>query len=638
MEVLRKQHDLLEVEKKEDFRQYREMVLRRTLKERVAKGVSWYPAEVKGVYIGTGDKVLLELVHGQEGPKSSALQGGSMVSVFGMSGDEELGRASGVLARLRKETMEVVLSSDRIPEWLHSGKIGVDLGFDDSTYKEMKRALTLVMEARKDERVAHLREIFLGRQKPSFRQWDYTYHNKQLNPSQNRAIQLALEANDVSVIHGPPGTGKTTTLVQAIKEVIKRERQVLVCAPSNTAVDLLVLKCLEQGMSVVRLGNPARVEQELHAHTMDGAISHHDDYKLLKQIRRETEQIRSRALKFKRNFGSRERSERSRLLREARDLSHSARKLEEYIIHQILSQSQVVCATLSGAASTLLGKKTFHTVFIDEAAQALAPACWIPLLRADRVIFAGDHFQLPPTVKSVEAEKEGLGRTLLEEIVEKAPEVSVMLEVQYRMNQQIMTFSGNQFYQGKLQADALVWDHRLAPGIAPLEFVDTAGAGFNEAKDPETLSTYNEEEGLFVLKHLALLLNQLASQAPESLEGFTIGIIAPYKAQVQSLKNQLSESPMLESYAQQITINTVDGFQGQERDIIYISLTRSNAKGEIGFLANTRRMNVALTRARKKLVVIGDSATLGNHPFYQAFFDYAERNEAYHSTWEWAEY
>ena len=275
-------------------------------------------------------------------------------------------------------------------------------------------------------------------------------------------------------------------------------------------------------------------------------------------------------------------------------------------------------------------------MFIDEAAQALAPACWIPLLRSGRVIFAGDHFQLPPTVKSLEAAREGLSRTLMEYIVESRPEVAVMLDTQYRMHQDIMGFSGERFYEGNLKAHESVKFHQLGEGFEPVCFIDTAGCGFEERKNPETLSTSNPEEGLLLLKHLALLFNQIEAKIPDVLERpFSVGIIAPYKQQVRSIRDQLLDSPLLSSYTDYISVNTVDGFQGQERDVIYISLTRSNDKGEIGFLKDVRRMNVALTRARKQLVVVGDSATLGEHPFYAAMLTYMEKIGAYHTAWEW---
>ena len=626
----------LELERKEDLRQYRQMVQRRTLKERVQKGVSWYPVTIKTVSIGTGEKIVLELEHGAKVSGNQAMQTGSVVAVFGMAYEEELGRKTGVISYLRRDVMRVVLTTEQIPDWLYGTKLGIDLEFDDSTYREMEKAVNTVREAKKHSRLAELRDVLIGGNTPSFHQWEIHYQNPDLNPSQNEAVQKCLESLDVAVIHGPPGTGKTTTLVQVIKETLRREHQVLVCAASNTAVDLLVLKCLEQGLEVVRLGNPARVEEALQLHTLDGAITQHDDYKMLRKIRKDAEGIRKQALKYKRHFGGEERQKRKRLMKEARDLKDAAYKLEDYILHQILNGTQVVAATLSGAASSLLGSKRFHTVFIDEAAQALEPSCWIPILRSGRVIFAGDHFQLPPTVKSLEAAKGGLSRTLMEKVIDSRPEVAVMLDTQYRMNEAIMGFSGQRFYEGNLKAHKKVKHHRIGPNFEPVIFIDTAGCGFEERKNPETLSTCNPEEANLLLKHLALLFNQIEAEVPSVLEqAFSVGIIAPYKEQVKKLKDQLLDSPLLSSYVEYISVNTVDGFQGQEREVIYISLTRSNSKGEIGFLKDVRRMNVALTRARKQLVVVGDSATLGEHPFYAAMLSYMEQIGAYRTAWEW---
>ncbi|MDX1908958.1 MAG: AAA domain-containing protein [Bacteroidia bacterium] len=626
---------LLQVEKAEDLRQYQEMFLNRSRKERVDKGVTWFPVTLRRTQIGLGERLVLELERGTPTTKTDVFQSGSMVSVFGLLSDQEAGRVSGVISAIRPDRMKVVLASDFIPDWLTDTRLGVDLDFDDKTYQEMNRAVRQVIEPGGNERLKELREVLLGDVEPDFFVWDYTYHNPWLNEVQNQAVQRILEARDVAIIHGPPGTGKTTTLVQAIKEVLQREHQVLVCAPSNTAVDLLTLRCAEQGLSVLRMGNPARVDDTLLSHTLDGSITRHADYQALRQLRKEAEALRRQALKYKRRFGSEESRRRQELLKEAREASSMAHKLEDYIIYQTISQAQVITATLAGAAHSLLEQRRFHTVFIDEAGQALAPACWIPLLRAHRVIMAGDHYQLPPTVKSPEAEKKGLGKTLFEQVIESKP-VSVMLEQQYRMHHQIMGFSGAQFYNHRLQADPSVHDHVLAPGFDPLEYVDTAGCGYQEERNPETQSLCNPEEAGMLLRHLAILLNQIEAQAPQILETpVSIGIISPYKDQVRVLKTLVAASPMLSGYSHLITINTVDGFQGQERDIIYISLVRSNRKNGIGFLADTRRMNVAMTRARKKLVIVGDSATLGEHPFYESLLAYVDKQGAYHTAWEW---
>jgi ATP-dependent RNA/DNA helicase IGHMBP2 len=631
---------LLEIERQADLKQYRQLVLNRSLKERIKQGITWHPVELRRVGVGLGERVVLELERAPatEQQKSGAFQVGSVVAVFGQQADREVGRSTGVISRLRAQTMHVMLSAEYLPDWMTDSRLGVDLEFDDRTYQEMQRAIDTVMDPpAKNTRLAELREILIGSKEPSFHEWNLTFETDRLNPSQNRAVQRVLTALDVAIIHGPPGTGKTTTLVECIRETCLHEHQVMVCAASNTAVDLLTLKCLEAGLEVLRLGNPARVDEELQLHTLDGSITEHPDYQALRKLRKDAEDARKRAHKYKRKYGTREQQKRRELLRDAREMKAMAHKLEDYIVHQLVNHTQVIACTLTGAAASVLGNKRFHSIFIDEAGQALEPACWIPIIRANRVIMAGDHCQLPPTVKSLEAGKEGLSRTLFEQVKEEK-HVDVMLEQQYRMHEQIMRFSGQQFYDNRLIADERVRQHVVGPGIEPLEFIDTAGCGFGETKHPQTLSTGNPEEANLLLRHLAMLFNRIQSQVPERLEqGLKVGIITPYKEQVRQLNQQLQNSPMLADFADHVNINTVDGFQGQERDVVYISLVRSNKRNQIGFLRDIRRMNVALTRARQKLVVVGDSATLGEHPFYRDFFDYVEGIGAYRSAWEFIE-
>ncbi|GAB4419034.1 MAG: AAA domain-containing protein [Bacteroidia bacterium] len=639
LEHLARLQELLRLEKEEDLRQYRELVLDRSLEERVKTGVTWFPAGLKRLSYGLGERVVVELaIEPERQRQNNTFQVGSIVSLFGMeSGGQLAGKLGGVVASLREPGMRIALGVDYVPDWLTEARLGVDLDFDDRTYQDMQHTLRQVIDAKRDTRLYELREILLGDEAPEVRVLKTTYQNPALNPSQNRAVQHVLEAHDVAIIHGPPGTGKTTTLVAAIREVLTMEHQVLVCAPSNTAVDLLTLKCIEAGLEVLRLGNPARVEEELLQHTLDGSIARHKDYPALRKLRRDADAMRERAHKFKRKYGTREQQQRREMLKEARELSTLARKFEDYLTYQVLQGSQVIAATLSGSSNNLLQGRQFHTVFVDEAAQALEPQMWIPLLRSRRLVMAGDHCQLPPTVKSAEAERGGLGRTLFELAIEhKTP--GVMLEQQYRMHERIMGFPARQFYADRLIADAAVRDRTLGPGFEPVEFVDTAGCGFEEQIHPETLSTSNPEEAQLLLRHLAMLLNRIQEDQPHLLEqGLSIGIIAPYKYQVRTLQRQLLGSPMLQTYARHIGINTVDGFQGQERDIIYLSMVRANRKAEIGFLRDIRRMNVALTRARKKLVVFGDSATLGEHTFYEDFLRYAEEIGAYRSAWEFME-
>ncbi|MEM6803028.1 MAG: AAA domain-containing protein [Bacteroidota bacterium] len=637
-ELIAHQLKLLQIEKEEDLKLYKTLVLDRSLKERIQKGISWHPLQLKHILLGLGERYSLEIDLPNGKYKGSGhFQTGSVVSVFGTVADEEVGRVGGVISLLSKKKLRITLSGEHIPDWLHAAKLGIDLEFDDKTYQQMREALNQVLEPKDNQRLKVLREVLLGKKEPEFHKWEVRFKHPDLNSSQNQAIQKVLEAKDVAIIHGPPGTGKTTTLIYALEEILRHEHQVLVCAPSNTAVDLLTLKCIEMGMDVVRLGNPARVDESLQKHTLDGAISEHPDFPALRKLRKEAEAVRKSALKFKRNYGSEQRRRRQELLQESRELKQHAKKLEGYILHHVINRTPVITSTLSGAASNQLQKKRFHTVLIDEAGQALAPACWIPIQRAARVIMAGDHLQLPPTVKSFEAEKKGLGISLFQQVIEEK-DVDVMLNWQYRMHEQIMGFSARQFYKAELYADERVRHHRIGENFEPLLFIDTAGCGFDEKLNQNSRSTSNPDEAQLLLKHLALSLNQIHEEVPDTFDkGFSVGIISPYKAQIQTIRNQLQNSPMLSSFQELIRIHTVDGFQGQERDLIYISLVRSNAKGDIGFLKDVRRMNVALTRARKKLVVIGDSATLGKHPFYQDFLDYVESKNAYRSAWEWME-
>ena len=449
-----------------------------------------------------------------------------------------------------------------------------------------------------------------------------------------------MRARDVAVVHGPPGTGKTTTLVQAIIHTLYEEKQVLVCAQSNTAVDLLTEKLAASGITVLRLGHPARIDSDLQRFTFDASFERHSQYQQLKNWRREAQKLQQQARKFKRNFGPIERAERQNLLQTARDLMNEVRNLEKFLIQDTLNIPQVITTTLVGAATPMLKNKVFSTVFIDEASQALEPATWIPILKAKRVVFAGDHCQLPPTVKSNEALRKGFAVTLFEKCIDTLPE-SVMLNEQYRMHQTIMGFSSGEFYNQQLIAHPTVQSRQLGEAEilqTSFEFIDTAGSGFDEQTDNQTESKLNPQEADFLLRHLNNIWLQLAAEQPNSWHTKTLGIISPYKAQVKYLAEQLQNYPQLWEAKAQITIQTIDGFQGQERDCIGISLVRSNANNEIGFLSDTRRMNVALTRAKTKLVVVGNSATISSNAFYQRFLDYTERNNLYRTIWEYNEW
>jgi predicted DNA helicase len=449
------------------------------------------------------------------------------------------------------------------------------------------------------------------------------------------AIRQINNAYDVAVIHGPPGTGKTTTVVHAVVEVCKYERQVLVAAPSNTAADLLTERLAEQGLQVVRIGNISRVDETLLKHTLEGQISTHPESKNIKKLRIKAAELRNLARTFKRRMDYEARSRRQQLKDEARELAAWATNLEERMIQQILDGAQVITSTLVGSSHPVLHNLKFRTVFIDEAAQGLEPATWIPILKATRVVFAGDPFQLPPTVKSIEAAKRGLQITQIEKCIQRFHNVN-LLNVQYRMHKNIMNFSNAVFYDNQLIAHESVENKKLHfyENEEAVTFVDTAGCGFDEKVNPESLSRFNAEEFFILREHLYQLVEKFDSSVDFPLP--SIGIVSPYREQVEFMETQILEDPILADFLKKkrISISTIDGFQGQERDVMYISLVRSNPKFEIGFLSDTRRMNVAMTRARMKLIVVGDSSTIGNHHFYKAFLDYAEKNGAYRTAWE----
>jgi ATP-dependent RNA/DNA helicase IGHMBP2 len=607
IEELQHVKSLLALEKKYEFEQYQKKMLTASLKEKVSTGICWYPVTVDRSWIGMGERMIVEVSQTKNTDTPHSFQSGNVIRLFSNTGNKENPEVNGVVNYLKGKTMVITLNMDDLPEWINDGKLGVDLMFDEASYKEMEKALLSVIRAEKN-RLAELREILLGFKSPKFTELPEVTLPL-LNDSQNSAFNNILRASDVAVIHGPPGTGKTTTMVHSIQKTLENESQVLVCAASNSAVDLLVEKLTDLGIDTVRIGHPARVNEKNLSKTLDSRITAHENFSDIRKLRKRAEEIRRMAFQYKRKFGKEEREQRRELFQEARRCLGDADMLEHYVINSLLDKAKVIACTLVGASNSLLTGKTFKTVFMDEATQALEPAAWIPILKSHRVIFAGDHLQLPPTIKNPQAAKGGLEQTLMEKCTLRTP-VAVMLKKQYRMHHQIMGFSNNYFYNGDLVASEAVKDRLLIPSDKPIMFIDTAGCGFTESTNSETRSIFNTEEAHLLIRHLVMYVQQIGIQKIMD-DQLQIGIISPYKEQVLLLRELTDENIELKPLAGQITIDTADSFQGRERDIIYISLVRSNTQGEIGFLNDRRRMNVAMTRARMKLVMIGDCATLG---------------------------
>lgn len=634
MEYFKKLLDLLKIEKEEDQNAYLKLTESSSVADRRANGLTWYPIAIRGSEMSRGDYLTVELERTSHQELNHQLRFGASAVLFS-NHDPKNDRLEGVIAHQSGNKLKITLRTDELPDWARDGKLGVDVLFDNNSYDEMQNALKAADTPFDKAEDGRLVNILTGGLSPTFNDQAVTYVLPKLNAMQQVAVDKILGANELVIVHGPPGTGKTTTLVQAIRALIKQDhQQILVVAPSNTAVDLLSEKLADEGLNVLRVGNPARVSERLMSLTLDSKMADHGSMKELKNLKKQANEYKNMAHKYKRNFGRAEQEQRKALFNEAYKIMKEVGNTEQYIMDDLVNKAQVITATLVGSNHYTIRGRKFHTVVIDEAGQALEPACWIPILKAKKVIFAGDHCQLSPTIKSNLAAKNGLSTTLLEKCVALHPEAVILLEEQYRMHESIMGYSSGVFYEGKLKAHASVASRLLFAGDSPLAFIDTAGCGFEEKN--EGTSATNPEEAVFLLKHLTSVVQQLAPfYSPDNFP--SIAIISPYKQQVYLLKEFLVNSPELEVYQDKISINTIDSFQGQERDIVYISLTRSNGDGIIGFLADTRRMNVAMTRAKMKLVVVGDSATLSRSDFYSGFISYAEQKNAYQSAWEFME-
>lgn len=618
-----KLEELLKLEREADFEYFKKMVQSLPIEERINKGFCWHPVNILKTGYTLGDRAYIVLERTKQLDQPHKFRAGKVVNFFTARPRIFHPERSGVIDYIDKHKMKIILNTEDPPNWtIH--ECGVELLFDSRTYEEMRKALDKVKNA-KGDRLAELRAVLLGKQPPQLSSFA-GFRSSELNESQNNAISNILSSRDVSVIHGPPGTGKTTTLVYAIQELCKTEKTVLVTAPSNTAVDLLTERLANIGLNVVRIGNISRVDESLLNHTLEVRVSKHPDNRHIKKVRLQAAENRRQAWRLRRKYYREQQAQRRAYLKEARELSNWATQLEERLLDQILNGAQVITCTLVGSVHPVLSGMKFRTVVIDEAAQALEPATWIPITRASKVVLVGDPFQLPPTIKSSGAKKGGFDVTLIEKSLLSMPSVN-FLDTQYRMNEQIMQFSNQRFYDGVLKAADSVKSHRLAiKDNRPVEYIDTVGCGFDERINPEYKSRYNPDEFQILCEHLYLLLEETAEDQP------SIAIISPYREQVIHMSKIVREDPKLKDA--HLTIDTIDGFQGQERDVVYISLVRSNRKGEIGFLKDYRRMNVAMTRARKKLVVVGDSATIGGDPFYNDFLSFCEEIGAYRTAWE----
>ena len=491
-------------------------------------------------------------------------------------------------------------------------QLGVQLYFDETSYRLMFEALSQVIKA-KDNRLAELRDIFHGTLKAQTFSFGFTRF-PWLNNSQEEAVNKVMHAKDVAIVHGPPGTGKTTTLVEAIYETLHRENQVMVCAQSNMAVDWISERLVDRGISVLRIGNPTKVNDKMLSFTYERRFEAHPDYPQLWSIRQAIRKLRQE--RKRRDNGWHQKMDR---------LKSRAVELELRINSQLFGEAKVIASTLTGSASHLLSGQKFGTLFIDEAAQALEAACWIAIRRASRVVLAGDHCQLPPTVKSIAALKGGLGTTLMERIVARKPSVVTLLTVQYRMNEQIMRFSSNWFYDGRVESAPEVKYRGILDYDNPITWIDTSESDAKEEFVGESFGRINKIEAELTLEALKNYFTKIGRQRIAD-EHIDVGVISPYRAQVQLLRRMVRKAEFFKPYRGCITVNTVDGFQGQERDIIVISLVRSNDDGQIGFLSDLRRMNVAITRARMKLIIVGSVQTMTRHAFYKELYGYVQES------------
>lgn len=599
-----------EYEKEEFQRQTESMGVARKVK----RGLCWYPATPGRTYYNSLNQLVLEVTRTEDTDIEHCFEFGRPVCFFRQLPDGKIAymNFTATVSYADETRMVVVMpGAGAILEVQAADHLGVQLYFDETTYRTMFQALEDVLCA-KGNRLAELRDILLGTAKAGFREL-YPVRFPWLNATQESAVNKVLCARDVAIVHGPPGTGKTTTLVEAIYETLHREPQVLVCAQSNTAVDWISEKLVDRGVNVLRIGNPTRVNDKMLSFTYERRFEGHPLYPELWGIRKSLRELGSRARRG--SYDERE-GVRSRMSR----LRDRATALEIQINAELFDSAHVIASTLVSSNHRLLAGRRFGTLFIDEAAQALEAACWIAIRKADRVVLAGDHCQLPPTIKCYEAARGGLERTLMERVAVSKPAVVSLLKVQYRMHEEIMHFPSQWFYHGELEAVPEVRYRGILDWDSPISWIDTSGMDFKEEFVGETFGRINKDEADLLLSELKAYIRRIGGKRILD-EKIDFGIISPYKAQVQYLRNLLKTDAALKPYRHLFTVNTVDGFQGQERDVIFISLVRANDEGQIGFLSDLRRMNVAITRARMKLVILGEAETLKHHSFYRKLLE-----------------
>ena len=614
---LQQQQLLLRMEYEHEKEEFKRQTETMGVARKVKRGLCWYPASPGRSYYNSLNQLVIDITRTENKEIEHSFEFGRPVCFFRQSFDGKVNYMNFIatVSYADDERMVVVLpSAGALLELQTEEVLGVQLYFDETSYRAMFEALEDTIRA-KGNRLAELRDTLLGTQKPGFREL-YPVRFPWLNSTQETAVNKVLCTRDVAIVHGPPGTGKTTTLVEAIYETLHREPQVLVCAQSNTAVDWICEKLVDRGVPVLRIGNPTRVNDKMLSFTYERRFENHPSYPELWGIRKSIREMGSR---MRRGSYSGIRSRMSRL----RD---RATELEILINADLFDSARVIASTLVSSNHRLLNGRRFPTLFIDEAAQALEAACWIAIRKADRVILAGDHCQLPPTIKCIEAARGGLDHTLMEKVVQQKPSAVSLLKVQYRMHEAIMRFPSEWFYNGELEAAPEVRNRGILDFDTPMNWIDASEMDFHEEFVGESFGRINKQEANLLLQELEAYISRIG-KARILDESIDFGLISPYKAQVQYLRSKIRGSSFLRPFRSLITVNTVDGFQGQERDVVFISLVRANEDGQIGFLNDLRRMNVAITRARMKLVILGDATTLTKHAFYRKLIQYI-RQEA----------